>query len=157
MRVKILNKLPPIEKIYEAYSAISDHRITLNTNDAKIISSDGSKEYFVKWDANVYASNDSSTYWQGYAGYPVLAVLMLQGKLPFNKDMANRFSGVNWAQLNSTYKRNYAQAVEAVFDHMQCSEQEKENIKQEVQQVFNSIKALDITTKRGSSPKKKGA
>ena len=74
-----MNKLPPIEKIYEAYSAIADNRIALHENYAAVLSSDKSKEYTVGWNGNVYTSDDNATYWQGYAGYPVIAVLMEAG------------------------------------------------------------------------------
>lgn len=43
----MLNKLPPIEKIYEAYSAIADNRITLYEDYAIVYSSNRSKEYTV--------------------------------------------------------------------------------------------------------------
>ena len=77
-----MKKLPPIQKILEAYTAIVDNNVNLTENEAKVKSSNGAKTYTVSWENDVYHSNDNATYWQGYAGYPVIAVLMLQGKLP---------------------------------------------------------------------------
>ena len=74
-------KVPPIEKIHEAYSAIADERVALKENEAEVKSSDLSKKYLVTWKDDTYSSNDNASYWQGYIGYPVIAVLMLQGKL----------------------------------------------------------------------------
>ena len=36
-------KMPPIEKIHEAYSAIADGRITMRESEADVVSSDLSK------------------------------------------------------------------------------------------------------------------
>ncbi len=88
-----MEKNPPIEKIYEAYSAIADGRVTLCVGEAAVRSSNGQKEYLVTWDDRVYTSNDSATYWQGYAGYPVIAVLLLQGELPLNRGCRRPIQG----------------------------------------------------------------
>ena len=44
---------------------------------------------------NTYTLNDNASYWQGYLGYPGIAVLMLQGKLPYDKELAQQFAGVD--------------------------------------------------------------
>ena len=79
-------KMPPREKIHEALTAIVDNRISIDSenNKAEIFSSDRSKKYIVEWHDNEYSSNDNATYWQGYPGYPVIAVLLLQKKLTLN-------------------------------------------------------------------------
>lgn len=71
-----MNKLPPIEKIPEAYSAIADHRIEMSENSAVVDSSDKTKRYTVTWNDDLYTSNDNASIWQGYAGYPMIAVLI---------------------------------------------------------------------------------
>ena len=81
----MLEKTGPIEKIYEAYTAIADDRITMHEDHAEVFSSDRSKSYTVSWKDNAYSSDDSATYWQGYPGYPVIAVLMLQGRLLYDR------------------------------------------------------------------------
>ncbi|MDF2655571.1 MAG: hypothetical protein K0R19_2045 [Bacillota bacterium] len=150
-----MDKLPPIEKIYEAYSAIADRRIAINEDHAVVISSSGSKEYTVSWNGSTYASNDNGTYWQGYPGYPVIAVLMQQKKLPLDLNIASNFAGVNWTELNTRYKRDYSKAAATVMDSLQCSGDEKEQIQAEVLRVYESMKLLDIQVKRGSSNKPK--
>ncbi|MGI6218094.1 MAG: hypothetical protein ACOYIK_10855, partial [Coriobacteriales bacterium] len=78
-----MKKMPPIEKVYEAWTALADGRVTLEggateagtSGKATVESSNGSKTYTVVWDADRYASTDNATYWQGYPGYPVIAVL----------------------------------------------------------------------------------
>ena len=109
-----LKTLPPIEKVYEAWTALADDRIKMHEGYADVSSSDGEKAYVVRFDDNRYSSDDNATYWQGYPGYPVLAVMMLQGKLPYDEKEARLWKNINWTQLNKQYKNNYAKAVEAV-------------------------------------------
>ena len=65
-----MEKLPPIEKVYEAWSAVADGRVALHPDErrAAIASSNGAKTYTVAWNENgsTYSSNDNATYWQGY-------------------------------------------------------------------------------------------
>lgn len=56
-------KMPPREKIHEALSAVADNRVTINGNQAEVISSDHTKKYLVTWDNNVYSANDNATFW----------------------------------------------------------------------------------------------
>lgn len=135
-------KLPPIEKIPEAYTAIEDERIVLESDSAIVKSSNNEKEYLIKWKDNCYYSNDNSTYWQNYPGYPVLAVLMLQGKLTLNRDISKYFKDVNWNKLNKDNKRDYKKSVEDIL--INTSEQEKECIYSEIDKVYAEIKELDM-------------
>ncbi|MDD3395400.1 MAG: hypothetical protein PHG19_12280 [Anaerotignum sp.] len=156
----MLEKLPPIEKIYEAYSAIADQRVALYEAHAEVTSSSRSKTYCVNWDGNIYASNDSATYWQGYAGYPILAVLMLQEKLPVNMKAVTYFREINWTQLNAKFKAKYSAAVDQVFKERIPADRAEE-IRIGTQQVFEALKGLEVTIKRGksrplSAEKKKG-
>ncbi|WP_418979852.1 hypothetical protein [Adlercreutzia equolifaciens] len=83
-----MEKLPPVEKVYEAWTALVDDRYDLSPEALIVRSSDGSKEYRVTWDdEGRYRSNDNATFWQGYAGYPVIMALMLQGRVPFNGEV----------------------------------------------------------------------
>ena len=143
-----MEKMPPIEKIYEAYTAIVDRRVEMSENLASIASSDGKKHYTVSWDRDVYRSDDSATYWQGYPGYPVIAVLMLEGRLPYDKETAELFSDVNWNALNKKYKRDYAAAAREV---MKERNMDVSAIEEKAQAVYEELKKLPIELKRGKS------
>ena len=110
-----MKKMPPIQKILEAYTAIVDKHVELKNNEALVTSSNGAKTYTVSCEDNIYHSNDNATYWQGYAGYPIVAVLMLQGKIPFDQKLADNFASVNWNEVNAKFKRNYAKAASEVI------------------------------------------
>lgn len=111
-----MEKLPPIEKIPEAYTAIIDKRVEIFDNYAIVKSSTLEKEYLIKWNDNLYYSNDNSTYWQNYIGYPVIAVLMLQGKLSLNESILEYFRGINWNELNKKNKSDYHTSLETVLE-----------------------------------------
>ena len=142
----MMEKLPPIEKIYEAYSAIADQIVALKDDHGEVFSSDRSKCYTISVSGNVYSSSDNATYWQGYAGYPVIAVLMLQGKLPLNRETADLFKDVNWNALNKEYKRNYAKAAKAVMAERSL---DISAIEEETKKVYDALKDLDIVIKKG--------
>lgn len=143
-----MEKTGPIEKVYEAYSAIADERVTLtgDRNEAKVTSSNGTKTYTVTWADNAYTSNDNASYWQGYAGYPIIAVLMLQGRLTLDREAAALFAGVDWTELNKRHKRDYAAAVAEVVAERGYDAAKMETAASRVQE---ELRRLDITVKRG--------
>ena len=142
-----MRKLPPPEKAAEAYSAIADGRVTLFAAEerAEVISSDGEKKYAVAWRGNVYTSTDNATRWQGYAGYPVLAVLMLQGRLPLDREVAALFSGINWTELNRKHRRDYAAALDAV---VRARNMDAAAVRAAMDQVFERLSPLDVEIRR---------
>ncbi len=135
-------KVPPIEKIPEAYSAIIDNRIMLHDNDAIVKSSDMTKEYYVKWKDNIYYSNDNATYWQSYPGYPIIAVLMLQNKLPLDMMVAEKFKGINWNIINKENKRDYQKSLNQVLSDI--SSNEKDKIISEINKVYENLLKCDL-------------
>lgn len=143
-----MKKLPPIEKIYEAYSALIDGRVAIKGQEAQVLSSDRSKTYTVSWQDSVYKSNDNATYWQGYAGYPILAVLMLQGKLPFDCAIAEYFKEVDWTALNLQHKRNYQAALDEVF-RKRVPYGEEERVRAQVQRTYEAFSKMELEIKKG--------
>lgn len=141
-----MDKLPPREKVAEAYTAIIDGRVYINTDSAKVKSSELNKEYLIKWKDNVYYSDDNSSYWQGYLGYPVIAVLMLQNKLSLNREIALYFKGVKWNKLNKKNKRDYKKVVELIIGNLEV--EKKEKIYLELDKVVEEIKNLDVKLTR---------
>lgn len=143
-----MNKLPPIQKIHEAYSAIADGRVKFDGERAEVVSSDRKKRYTVTWEGDLYTSNDNASYWQGYAGYPMIAVLMLQGRLPLDRQIAGYFKGINWTELNARYKAKYDRAVAEVMGRLREEGVDTARVDEEVNRVYSALKELDISTKR---------
>lgn len=143
----MMKKFPPIEKILEAYTAIADNHVKLENDQALVTSSNETKTYTVTFHYNTYTSNDNASYWQGYLGYPGIVVLMLQGKLPYDKELAQQFAGVDWNKINQEYKRNYAQAADTVMTAKGIGKKKAET---ELHHVYDTLKQLPINVKRGS-------
>ena len=151
-----MEKLPPLQKFYEAYSAIADDRFDLAPQQLMVRSSDGAKEYTVTWDdEGHYRSNDNATYWQGYAGYPVLVALLLQGRLPLDEEVATWFAGVPWKQLNEAHKRDYDAALEEAFDLKGLDMAQRLQAEAAVDADQEALAELSVTVGRLSEPVRK--
>ncbi len=99
-------RLPPRIKVLEALGSIADGRINVQDNEAEVTSSTGERAYkvIVRDDGRVY-STDNGTIYRGYIGYPIIALLMIKGKLPYDERIANALSGIPWKRLNETYRK----------------------------------------------------
>ena len=137
-------KMPTKEKILEAYSAIADKRIEMNENSAEVHSSDASKTYLVEWDGDTFASSDPATYWQSYPGYPVLAVLLKQGRLPLDEELIQPMAGIPWKKLNDAHKRDYAAAAEEAMKDIE----NKEAVLNLAEEGNRALETLNLTLKR---------
>lgn len=93
----------------------------------------------------MFVSTDPATYWQGYAGYPVVAVLMKLGRLPYDAEVAKEFAGVNWTELNKRMKRDYIRAVNEVESERNI---DREAADEAAGRVLNALNALNLTIKR---------
>lgn len=155
-----MDKLPPLEKIYEAWSAIADGRVAITTapadrpdsGHAVVASSDGAKMYHIDWNGDTYASDDNATYWRGYAGYPVIAVLMMQGRLPLDIPESNLWQGINWHQLNEANKRDYGTVAD---EAMKTRGIDADTARAKAMQVMDALEKLPIKLKRKRTSSKK--
>ena len=146
-------KLPPIEKIPEAYSAIADDRVIMGDHSAKVRSSDNLKTYTVQWSEDAYTSDDNGSKWQNYSGYPIIAVLLLQGKLPLNRRIADLFRGIPWKELNKAHKNKYADSLAEIM--MEKTEAERNSIEQDMRIVYDALAGLQLKRlRRGGTAKK---
>lgn len=144
--------MPPSEKFYEAWSAIASGRIKFSGDaargQAEILSSNREKTYHVYWEGNTFYSDDSASYWQGYPGYPVLAALMLLGKLPFCQTCGELLRDVDWHAANARARRDYAQALREVLKKPGIDEAERQKMREEASKAMNALKMLDLVLKR---------
>ena len=144
-------KLPPIEKIPEAYGAIADGRVTMKDSAADVVSSDGTKTYHVRWNGNLYSSDDNGSKWQGYTGYPVVAVLLLQGKLPLNQEVMTLFKNIPWKEINKKHKNKYAEALAEVLEGIRANGGDPDRVRREMQTVYSALEALKLPRRRGAA------
>lgn len=150
----MISKLPPPEKILEAWSALGCDRLKLLSpanavaGDAEMRSSDGAKTYSLSWNGEVYRSSDSATVWQGYPGYPVLALLMLKGMLPYPRELARILAPINWTSLNKQARGNYALSAQEAFRQLDLDQALKEKIMEEMNATYSLLPELPIKVQR---------
>jgi hypothetical protein len=112
-------KQPPLVKVYEAFTAVAAGRVgVVAPGQALVTSSNGSRAYDVRWgeDGASITSNDNGSRWQGYTGYPIIAVLLTQGRLHADPALMAPLAGVDWHALNERFKRKYDEVVRHVLD-----------------------------------------
>jgi hypothetical protein len=100
--------LPPRIKVLEALGSIADGRVKLvGDREAVVVSSMGDRQYAVYVDAEKGEafSDDNGTRFRGYVGYPIIAVLMLKGVLPYEERFAKALAGLPWKELNERFKK----------------------------------------------------
>jgi hypothetical protein len=154
-------KTPPKAKIYEALTAIGDNRVKLKAEyQAEVVSSAGNKTYIVEWtpDRQHITSNDNASYWQGYMGYPIIAVLMLLGSVDFRKEVADLLSGISWKSLNKRFRNNYDNAIESVLAALDAKGVDRKHITTEVDGILEQIDHLKMgkMPRRRRPPKERG-
>jgi hypothetical protein len=111
-------KMPPLAKIYEAFGALADGRVQFNDQShASVQSSDGSKTYQVEIsaDARTVASNDNASYWQGYLGYPAIAVMLRRDLCPVRAEIIDALAGIPWKELNRRFRNDYDRTIEEMM------------------------------------------
>ncbi|MCD6514611.1 MAG: hypothetical protein J7L07_06775 [Candidatus Odinarchaeota archaeon] len=144
--------LPPRIKILEALGSIADKRITkINDGEYKVVSSTGEREYTVRVDLKNLKidSTDSGSVYKGYLGYPSIAVLMLEGVLPFSEKISNALKGIKWKELNEKYKAYWKTefVVKKIAQRKGVNEKEIDDF---VDKVMEKIKELKIRKLKSS-------
>lgn len=156
----MIRKKPPVIKIYEALGAIADQRIEVNQwlfIEAKVYSSGRNKFYTVNYDPgnNAIITNDNWSYWQGYLGYPSIAVLLIQEELPLNKEYSNLLKDIPRKEINTQNKNNFdktQQEIDNMIIEKWCDIQEFHKY---IQNVVDEIekKQLSYLWKKIKPPK----
>ena len=94
--------MPPRIKVLEALGSIADGRVHVKDHEATVISSTGERKYTVIYDEqrNAAYSDDNGTKFRGYVGYPIIALLMKLGKLPYDERLAQALKGIPWKKFS---------------------------------------------------------
>ena len=140
-------KLPPKAKIYEALTALADGRVEFfGTHSARVVSSSRDRSYEVRWSDGMrtITANDNASHWQGYMGYPIIAVLLKAGAIPYSSQIAEMLRGIPWKDLNERFKRNYDKAVEYILQHLDGGDDARAAIIREVDSIFDALGRLDL-------------
>jgi hypothetical protein len=137
--------MPPHAKVYEALGALGDGRVRLeNEQRATVTSSDGSRTYEVETSENGHqiSSNDNSSYWQGYLGYPAIAVLIARGPYRPRQDVLKALRGIPWKEMNRRFRNDYGRTLAAVMERAEQRGFDCGAIRAEVEAVLDMLRAL---------------
>lgn len=152
-------KMPPIVKVYEALGALGDGRVRIEDGRrAFVTSSDAAKTYEVETsaDGREIASNDNASYWQGYLGYPAIAVLLARGLYRAPANVTDALAGVAWKELNRKFKNDYAKTIAEVEKQLEQSGHDPDAVRSEAESVLSFLGALGpVRGKRTRPPAEK--
>ena len=139
-------RLPPRIKVLEALGAIADGRVELvDAKRARVTSSTGERVYdvCVNLEERRAYSTDNGTKFRGYAGYPIIAVLMLKGALPYDEELSKALKGIPWKELNEKYKK-YSKVMELIFKELEEKEIPRERVEKFIDEVMRRLKELGL-------------
>jgi hypothetical protein len=135
-------KLPPLAKVYEAIGAIADGRVHLeDPAHASVTSSEGDKTYTVEADypSHVISANDNASFWQGYLGYPAIAVLLMLGLYDPAPNTLGALAGINWKLLNTSHRNNYDLTLAEVLKRAENNGFDPAAIQAEAEAVMQAL------------------
>ncbi|MGD0672745.1 MAG: hypothetical protein ABSB13_11735 [Candidatus Binatus sp.] len=154
-------KMPPLVKVYEALGAIGDGRVRIEDGRrATVVSSDESKTYEVETsaDGREIASNDNASYWQGYVGYPAIAVLIARGFYRPPANVTDALAGVAWKELNGKFKNDWARTIAEVEKALEQAGHDPDAVRSEAEAVLSFLRELQpVHGKRIPPPAEKPA
>jgi len=139
-------KMPPLVKVYEALGALGDGRVRIEDDvRALVTSSEGNKTYEVETSdgGREVASNDNASYWQGYLGYPAIAVLIHRGLIhrpPAN--VTDALAGIQWKQINRSFRNNYEKTIAEVERIAAKGGHDPDAIQIEAEAVLEALRKL---------------
>ena len=138
-------KMPPLIKIYEAIGALGDGRVRLeDEHRAFVTSSEGDKTYEVEisGDGHQISSNDNGSYWQGYLGYPAIAVLLARGLYRPPANVIDALAGIPWKEINRRFKNDYDKTLTEVNSLAEASGHDPDAIRIEADAVMAALQKL---------------
>lgn len=139
--------IPPRAKIFEALSAVADGRVTFTGDrQTNVKSSAGTKSYIVEWndDVSEIAANDNASYYRGYLGYPIVATLLVLGKLKFDSVIAGYLRGIAWKAINTKYKNSYDRAIDEVLSDLESHGICRRIIEEEVDRILAQLGVMSF-------------
>ena len=137
--------MPPLIKVYEAMGALGDGRVRLQDDGrAQVTSSEGDKTYDVEVSADnrEISSNDNASYWQGYLGYPGIAVLLARGFYRPPANVIDALAGIPWKELNRQFRNDYDKTLAAVSKTVEETGHDPEAVRIEAEAVIEAVRKL---------------
>jgi hypothetical protein len=109
--------MPPIVKVYEAIGALADRRVKdSGGRTVEVVASDGKTSYVVEIDEDgrVISASDNASYWQGYIGYPGIAVMIGRGLYQPSHATLEALRGIPWREINRQFRNDWTKVINQV-------------------------------------------
>jgi hypothetical protein len=138
-------KMPPLIKVYEALGSLGDGRVRIiDEEHALVTSSEGDRTYEVETrdGGHELSSSDNASYWQGYVGYPAIAVLLRRGLIPLPPGARDALAGIPWNELNRRFKRDYSKTLAEVERKIEQAGHAPDAVRAEAEAVLRALRAL---------------
>jgi hypothetical protein len=151
-------EMPPLIKIYEALGAVADGRVRIDDEThARVSSSDRASEYVVESseDWHEVSSSDNASYWQGYLGYPAVAVLIARGFFSPQKETLAALAAVAWKELNRRHKGDYSKTISEVQQRILERGYHPEAVEAEARELLAALRVLKPCRGRRLRPTRK--
>ncbi len=139
-------KMPPLIKVYEALGAIGDGRVRIvDAENALVTSSQGDKTYEVqvREGGHEIASNDNASFWQGYLGYPAIAVLMMRRLIAVPATVPDALAGIPWKDLNRRTRNDHNKALAEVDRQLEQTGHDPDALRAEAEAVLDALRELN--------------
>jgi len=138
--------MPPLIKVYEALGAIGDGRVRIiDDSRATVVSSEGDKSYDVETspDLRTVASNDNASFWQGYLGYPGIAVMLARGFFRIDERAKAALTGISWKELNRRFKNDYAKTIAEIDSRLNGAGTDPADVRREAELVLEALRKFE--------------
>jgi hypothetical protein len=122
-----------------------------------VVSSTGERTYTVTWsdDGRAFSSNDNASYWQRSMGYPIIAVLLTEGRLAYDPALAAPLAGVAWKRLIEGFKRDYDKAVTTALQAAEEHGADRAAIVAHAEAIYAQLEALRLERGPRGAPLKR--
>lgn len=153
----MIYKLPHINKIYEALTAIADERIWIisqttdllwvETVTASVQTSSRDKSYTVSYQpaTSQIMSNDNSAYRQDEISYPMIALLIILWQLTRDDTQITKLANIHRKAINTQYKNNRDQSTLHVLNQLEKSWIELDPLEHYAQQIYKQLQSIQLS------------
>jgi hypothetical protein len=91
-------------------------------------------------------SNDKAAFFTHTLSYPMIAYLLLVGKVPYNPKLESLLLNFCWEDIYKKFKNNYDKSVKFVIGELKRKGENVDFINKDVKEIYRLVCSLDIKT-----------
>ena len=93
-------------------------------------------------DGREISSNDNASYWQGYLGYPGIAVMLARGFYDPSENSVKAPAGIPWKEINRRFKNDYGKTIAEVMRRLKESGHDTDAVRAETEAILQALRQL---------------